>query len=273
MKQRMIPVISVVAGILAFVLSHGYLKRERDRIRALEEELYRDAARIRVVAAARDLPAGTVLSRDDLQGAEAFESSVGRQVATDADYQLLFGRKTLYTLRAGEPISWSYIEGGMRGEETLAAVVSHGMRAISLSVSGAAAVSGMVRPNDRVDVLGTFSFSSKTAPGEMETVTLTVLQDVTVLATGRQLAKQAVSERGYRSSAGYSTVTVEVTPREAELLVFAQKMKGSLTLSLRNPTDVSYESDLPEINFEHLETKLPELNLYRQRNIRHKRDL
>jgi hypothetical protein len=36
---------------------------------------------------------------------------------------------------------------------------------------------------------------------------------------------------------------------------------------------VSFEKDLPEIDFKHLESKLPELNLYRQRNIRHKRDL
>ena len=141
-----------------------------------------------------------------------------------------------------------------------------------MAISGASGVSGMVQPTDRIDVLGTFSFPSKRVPGEMETVTLTILQDVTVLATGQRLAKQNVYRRSGRDTS-YSTVTVEVTPREGELLVFAQQIKGRLALALRNPSDVSFESDLPEINFEHLESKLPELNLFRQRNIRHKRDL
>jgi Flp pilus assembly protein CpaB len=155
----------------------------------------------------------------------------------------------------------------------LAHLVQSGMRAISLSVGGSSAVSGMVQPNDRVDVLGTFTMASKTVPGEMETVTLTVLQDVTVLATGQRMANQAVARRGIAQASGYSTVTLEVTPREAELLVFAEEVKGRLVLSLRNPADVSFESDLPEIDFEHIEKRLRELNLYRQRNIRHKKNL
>lgn len=50
-------------------------------------------------------------------------------------------------------------------------------------------------------------------------------------------------------------------------------MKGQLILALRNPEDVSFEKDLPEIDFQHLENKLPELNAYRQKFIRNKTDL
>ena len=71
-------------------------------------------------------------------------------------------------------------------------------------------------------------------------------------------------------SSGYNTVTVEVTPREAELLVFVENMRGHLTLALRNPEDVSYEKNLPEVNFDMLERELPELNSYRQMILRHK---
>ena len=183
---------------------------------------------------------------------------------------MILGKKTQFEIKAKEPVLWSYIEGGNPSERGVAEMVKSGMRAISLAISGAPAVSGMVQPNDRIDVLGTFSFPSKSAPGQMEAVTLTVLQDVTVLATGQQVTRPAAGARA-RSAAGYNSVTLEVTPREAELLVFAQQMRGSLFLALRNPTDMSFESDLPEINFEQLEKKLPELNQYRQQNIRHKR--
>jgi pilus assembly protein CpaB len=158
----------------------------------------------------------------------------------------------------------------------LSSQITPGLRAVSLPIGGAQAVSGMVRPSDRIDVLGTFAFPSKTQPDVMETVTLTVLQDVTVLATGQTTTRQLAAERGQRgggASAGYSTVTLEVSAEEAELLVFAQQMRGSLTLALRNPGDITWKRDLPSVNFDHIQNALPEINLRRQRDIRHKTNL
>ena len=98
--------------------------------------------------------------------------------------------------------------------------------------------------------------------------------NVTVLATGQSLARQpGPGDRPRQTQKGYSTVSFEVTLREAELLVFAQTVKGQLYLALRNPSDMSFVTDLPQINFEHLHKKLPELNLIRQRDIRHKKDI
>jgi len=55
--------------------------------------------------------------------------------------------------------------------------------------------------------------------------------------------------------------------------VFAQTVRGRLTLVLRNPADVTFITNPPAINFEHLQKKLPELNLIRQRDIRHKKNI
>ena len=139
-------------------------------------------------------------------------------------------------------------------------------RAISISVSGAAAVSGMVKPTDHVDVLGTFSFPSATKPSEMEMVTLTILQDVLILATGHDTAKsrQAVNDS---AAAGYNTVTVEVTPREAEMLVFAEQARGRLVLTLRNSADMDYEKDLPRVDFSKIQEEITTLNRFRQEKL------
>ena len=145
------------------------------------------------------------------------------------------------------------------------------MRAVSLPVSSAAAVSCMIEPGDRIDILGTFTLPSRSNPAEMETVTLTLLQDVTVLAVGQTISRQ-LPGRQKQGPSGYNSVTVEVTPRESELLVFAQQAKGSITLTLRNPADVYFEKELPETNFNELEKKLPDLNQFRQKKIRGKRD-
>ncbi|MEK7270755.1 MAG: Flp pilus assembly protein CpaB [Planctomycetota bacterium] len=271
MKQKIIPIVSIVIGLLAFILTYQYLRGKLNEIQRERERLYAGAKTISVMVPVKDLPKGTTLVATDLTIRDVPAASASERCVAHEDGLSLLGKKTLYPLKAGSPILWPDIEGGASAVQGLSGTVQPGLRAISISVGGAAAVSGMVEPNDRVDVLGTFSFPSKTAAGEMEAMTLTVLQDVTVLATGQTTAKdQYLRSRAMARAASYSTVTLEVTPREAELLVFAQQLQGRLTLSLRNSADVTFEKDLPDVNFKYLESKLPELNLYRQQKIRHK---
>jgi pilus assembly protein CpaB len=278
MRQKIIPIVSILAGVLAFMLSIRYFNAEQAKINARTAALDASAATVTVVAAGKNIPANAPLTLDDIATVSVQKSTLREEPIYPEDYKKIIGRKLIYDLKKGSMVLWSDIEGGSAVlSPQLESMVKPGLRAISINVSGAHAVSGMVRPNNRVDVLGTFSFPSKTVEGELEAVTLTVLQDVTVLATGNEMAHKRLhnntSVNGYKPQKSYSTVTLEVTPREAELLTFAQTVQGRLTLALRNSSDVSFEKDLPEINFEQLETSLPELNDYRQKNIRHKKNL
>jgi pilus assembly protein CpaB len=275
MNQKIILVISILIGVLAFGLSIKYFKSEAAKVQSELNRIYAGATQVSIVVAKRDIPEGIAITKDDLAFKRVLQQEVkvaGNAVLSE-DVDLLLGRKTLFQIKHEEPIYWRFIEGGQRAARGLAYSVKPGMRAISLNVSGAASVSSMIQPNDRVDILGTFTLPSREILDEMETVTLTVLQDVTVLATGSLLANQPINPRANSRSRAYSTITVSVTPREAELLVFAQQAKGRLTMSLRNPTDDSFEKDLPSVNFQLLERTLPDLNLYRQRNIRYKKEI
>jgi pilus assembly protein CpaB len=271
MKQKLIPIISIIVGILAFMLTRQYIVGKEAVLKKMIASYEARTRQVKVVAAAKDLPRGTSLQSKDLKLVDIPKANMPERSITPDEAKAMLRRKTIFEIKANQMILWSDVEGGDPGSRGLAPAVQEKLRAISLNISGAAGVSGMVRPNDRVDVLGTFNLPSKVVPGEMETVTLTVLQDVTVLATGQQMAKDIVASRSKRASSGYSTITVEVTPREAELLVFAQQMNGSLALALRNPSDQSYESSLPSINFQKMESSLPELNRFRQQSIRHKK--
>lgn len=272
MKQKLIPIASVLVGVIAFLMTLQYFHAKHTELDSLRKKLYQGARRVEVAAAARDIPGGQAIRAEDLKLIEVPEVTVSDMVVKRSEGRLILGRKTVFPIQQDKAILWSWIDGGAPSDRGLASQVKVGLRALSLSVGGAAAVSGMIQPGDRIDVLGTFSLPAADDPAAAETATLTVLQDVTVLATGQTTAK-TVTRPGTRRPSGYGTVTVEVTPREAELLVFAQQVQGRLVLSLRNPGDLTYESNLPIINFQHIETKLPELNQYRQRNIRHKRDL
>ena len=125
----------------------------------------------------------------------------------------------------------------------------------------------MVKPNDHVDVIGTFSFPKPAPDGKnvlQELVTCTILQNVLVLATGKETSKSGSSPFG---SGSYSTVTLEVSPREAEMLVFAEQIRGRLVLSLRNRNDTSYEKELPQVDFEKIRSEIEDLNAKRQAEI------
>lgn len=269
MKQRMVLIISVVVGLLAFGLTQGYFNKKMADLEKERAQLMSSEKLVDVVAAKRDLPAGTILIKTDLSTKSIPGRNVSKDTILPADQNRFLGKKLKQPLDKGETLMWSYVDVPFRPGSGLAPVITPGRRAISISISGAAGVSGLIQPNDRVDVLGSFTFPSRKDPDKTEWVTLTVLQDVSVLATGQTLGKSELGDRS-RSSSGYSTVTLEVTLREAELLVFAENMRGHLTLALRNPEDVSFKENMPEVNFAMLEAEIPILNAERQTSIRYK---
>ncbi len=256
MKNKLIMAVAVLIAAIAFVLNFKYLQGEK-------AALYKGAEKVKVIGAKRDLPAATILTAEDLGFVEVFKANVGQNVFYEEDVDLILGKKLKYSVRARDPVLWSHVDMPRLAKDGLSNVVEKGKRAVSLSIAGAQAVSGLIQPNDHVDILGTFTFPSPTNPQQVESTTLTLMQNVTVIATGSQVAGQ---ERGGRQ-AGYSTVTFSVTPREAEVLIFAQQTRGQLYLTLRNPEDRNSETELPSVNFDYIESVLQELNASRQKDI------
>ncbi len=270
MKQKFILIASVVIGLLAALITRSYLNAKDREVQARINQFNRSNRKIDVMVIKRAVPSGTVLRIEDLGAVAEIERAVRSHAVKAADSLKLIGRKTVRALEANSVIYWSDIEGGQPGSGGLAGDIKQNMRAISINVSGAASVSGMVKPNDHVDVIGTFSFPSKEIEGEMELVTMTILQDVLVLATGRETSKSVIiATRSTQTS--YNMVTLEVTPREAEMLVFAEQIKGRLALALRNPEDVYYEKELPRVDFQKIQNEIETLNEFRQNKLLRKR--
>ena len=266
MKQRIILIVSVVIGLIAALLTGQYLNVKDREYQARVDRITKANRMVDVIVTRHVLSAGTVLSKDDVGLDKISEAAIRGHGMEEKDWEQIKGRKLIRTLQEHAPLYWSDIEGGDPFSHGLAADIKNHQRAISISVGGAAAVSGMVKPNDHVDVLGTFSFPSPTKPSELEMVTLTLLQDVLILATGRETAKNQVGAAEH-ASGGYNTVTIEVTPREAEMLVFAEQARGRLVLTLRNPADVEYEKDLPRVDFSKIQDEIATLNRFRQEKL------
>ena len=263
MKRQLVLIISLVCGLLAAVLTRVYVAAKESEFASERARLHKQFGTIKAMYFVKDTPAGTVVSRSDCDFKLVPEMGMRGQALTEANMDVI-GRKTTVSRKKGEIVFWSDIEGGDLSSKGLSSDVHRQMRAISINVNGASSVSGMVKPNDHVDVIGTFNFpddNGNLKKGDL--VTCTLLQNVLVLATGRDTAKSMTRNLGTNVQ-GYSTVTLEVTPREAEMLAFAEQIKGRLVLTLRNRNDTSTEKELPNVDFEKIRSEIEALNLKRQ---------
>ena len=269
MKQKIVLIVSVVIGLVAAFLTRTYLEHKNAEVANLKARFYaKHGGTVDVLAYTRNLPAGTVIQRSDVGLLTVPKNGLRGQAILEENLSDVVGRRLLLGHREKDVVFWADLEGGNPASGGLPADVRKLMRAVSINCSGASSVSGMVRPNDHVDVIGTFSFPGKAVDRDgrpqLELVTCTILQNVLVLATGKETAKSAAYGYTQPGGASYSTVTLEVTPREAEMLVFAEQIKGRLSLSLRNRNDTSYEKELPQVDFAKIRSEIEELNTKRQ---------
>jgi pilus assembly protein CpaB len=135
-------------------------------------------------------------------------------------------------LLAGEPITpMKLIKAGQGG--VLAAILPQGMRAISTKIKAETAAGSLILPNDHVDVILIRRMRGKGSQEEI--VSDTLFRNVRVIAIGQQIE----TKEGKKSAdGGASTATLELTPRQTEMMALANSM-GEITLSLRSVADLS----------------------------------
>lgn len=151
-------------------------------------------------------------------------------------------------VKAGEQITRPRITypGAQSG---LSRQIAVGKRALSVQVQESQAVSKLIKPGDRVDVLATIDY----AGGKKERIKVkTVLQDVLVLSTGLyvtnsvpivnlQTSETDSREMKLNKYVNFNTVTLELTPFEVQKMIFLVSSGGSIYLTLRNNDDKAIE--------------------------------
>jgi pilus assembly protein CpaB len=222
-------IIAMTCGLLAGAAAYAAIRTQQNRLR--------DEWKIaRVLCASRDVAEGTELARDMVAIRELpsrFVTDSYMKVEEDGSVKNdPVGQRVLVPLKAGDPVLLSHLEAVR--EVDFSTMVNAKGRAVTIDVQERNAVGLWVRPNDHVDVLGSFRDAQTQ---QLKTVTL--LQNVVVLATGHvNAATSHVAEEDRR----YTSVTLLVLPEEAEILTLAQET-GTLTLSLRNPEDMGHHDE------------------------------
>jgi pilus assembly protein CpaB len=147
-------------------------------------------------------------------------------------------RVVMVPLVKGEPILLSKLapEGSAAG---LGGLIRGEMEAFTVKVDDVSGVAGFIQPGSRVDVLMIMPSIHNTS----EHLSKLILQDLKVLTAG-----QVWEQSGTNKPVAVNTVTLEVTPQQAEILNLAST-QGKIRLTLRSlvnkkvtPTEGYYTS-------------------------------
>ena len=226
---------SVLAVILSLVLAvaavFGVRSFLRNQVAALNAQDSKPVPLNTVVVASQPLRFGRVLEASSLKVISWSSATIPEgafrkieDLVKDDDEP----RYVVAAIEADEPILSAKITGpGQRA--SLSALLSEGMKAVSIRVDDVLGVAGFVLPGDRVDIMLT------RRPRGEEAFTDILLQGVKVLAIDQLADDRADKPNVVR------TVTFEVSTEEAQKLTLAANV-GTLSLALRNVASAQVES-------------------------------
>jgi pilus assembly protein CpaB len=226
MILRVLMLVLVASGLLGFGLIAWVSTRH-------PVEAARHPAFVTVLAAAHALQPGALLKPDDLAGKKLDQVSSlppGASPDTPANRRDLIGAMVRRTLSTDDIIlPRDVMRPGDHG--FLAAVLSPGMRAVTVGVDVVSGTAGLIWPGDRVDVILTETIHDHAAPPGRQVAAETVLADVRVIAIDQRLVEGAGP--GDPTDKGSArTVTLEVSAAQAERVAVATDL-GHLSLAVR----------------------------------------
>lgn len=195
-----------LAGMVAFV-GNAWIESRLDQTQ--EEE-------VNVVVAAADIPAYSTISPNQLR----LDRRPRRLTPADPvqDPAAIVGKKLRESVYRGEILLSKRVVDDSSSSPLLEAL-PRGMRVMTLRLDDISGHAGFLLPGSRVDIISLQSGQKAT----------TVLKNIKVLAVGQTLIAEGSTVKG-------GTVTVEVTPQQAEILTEISSA-GGIRLVLRRQND------------------------------------
>jgi len=262
--NRRLLLLALVAGIVAAILIYTALSRGSESTGSAGA-----ASTVPAVVAKQDIPARTKITSGMVEV---------RQLPTDSHSELAYtdlsqvvGQVTRYPIATNEEVLSTKVvslASVAKTGESLSYVIPEGSRAISIEVTQVISSGGLVLPGDYVDIIGVFDVTFGSGDQEITEeryFSRIILQNIEVLAVaqtvvdtvpeagtttgtdGETTTTDAGGQRVRNTEASpepkASTVTLSVTPQQAQLLFLAEE-NGVLRLAVRPYGDATVQ-DIP----------------------------
>jgi Flp pilus assembly protein CpaB len=230
-KQILIIILALGAGIVATVMTAGYVQSRIEGERAIIAKQLNQKQQEFV--------------QEQQRSQQQIDALVG-QINTLSQQQEQIKQQAISAAQAAA-IAAAPAKSAAAGAEkekvrkpSLALRTPPGKRAVTAMIDSLSAVGGLVDPGDFVDVIGQLNVPTKEKGGKekKEPVTVIIFQHLQILAINTNLDDKGIYDDQQAASA--LKITFAVEPQEAGLLSFAEK-NGKLQLALRSPTEQDKE--------------------------------
>ncbi len=214
----------VLGGLSTLGVKH-YIEQQVQDIEART----RPQRMVSVVVPKADMAKGTVLEAAQVAVREIPQEWAHGNAITPEQFERVEGQTLAFPVARGEMLLWSLLEGART--PSFSARLSEGQRGITVAVDEVNAISGLLQPGDRIDLVVTIKHEQKSH-------LIPLLQNVAVLATGAQAVPDGGADGRGADRRSFTSVTLETTPEDGRRVIAAREV-GKLTALLRSPGDKS----------------------------------
>lgn len=222
-KNWLILIAALVVGGIAAYGTKNYIANKVEDIEARNK----NKKMVEVVVPTADLEKGTILTYDNMVVREIPQEWAVSGAITPGQFSRADGAVLAFSALRGETVTWSQIVGEKAA--IFSTKLELGRRAVTVPVDEVSSISGMVQPDDLIDIVVSLKKDGRN-------YTFTLLQSVRVLATGTKVSQETKDQHGRPIT--FTTVTLDSTPEDAKRLIAARQI-GKVTALLRAPGDLA----------------------------------
>lgn len=221
--NKKVIIIALILSLFTSLLIYVYVNKATAKPAAVENTST-------VYVAAKTMPPKYKITEADIKQVKISKDMINSRAVLDKS--AIVNKRLKETVVAGEQIIMDRLADDKNN--SLSFIVPEGMRAVSINVNDQIDVANLIKPGDYVDVIASFD---KEEVQKLDSVTVypritkIIIQKVEILAFG-----QSMSANDEKAAEAPKTVTLAVSPQDAEKLVYASEY-AVLRLALRGTDD------------------------------------
>lgn len=228
-KETIYIILAAGCAVGGFLIQRSYVEG------AISEVSSQLTNTVKVVKVNQRVTTGTVLTKEMCNVAEIPASFVHPRMVREGDLGRVVGNPVRTPVEKNEPLLWNAMNMG--AGTSVVEKISEGQKAVTMPVNLVTGGAGLLRPNMRVDIYGTFRQAPTATPdgGEPQAPDISavrLLENVIVVAVGNEAGLDLGGGDRAGETANYNTITVLVQEELVEKVLLSLELSRSMGTNL-----------------------------------------